>query len=260
MAMYPRDPLHTHTRENIHSVLFCFVLFSQFIIIIIALSPVMQWNTRGRQAVAVFNPVTRHQITHAQSMRIECANKPLLCIIEKLIELKYIGGITGSRQRVELFLSCVFRLLQIHPAPPIILFMLRQDIHKYLRVAALVYIRLLGTPALAEEARRIGFQDYRKIRVYGQDLTSQASSTRVTPQYEQQRRLFGAGSKRAREEEAVEVLPSPNDGTQLESSSSSVRWYITHVDEVTEALFGKRKDRAAPQCFLGIPLPLLEWG
>lgn len=224
------------------------------------------WNTRGRTAVAVFDPSTRHSITHSQIMITSCAHKPLLWVVEQFIELSFIGGFTGPQRKVERFLCLLFRMLQISPSPSLVLAMLRQDVHKYLRTAALVYIRLLGSSSMLHEAKQIGLADYRKIRVYGypQDLTGYSSmphgssllTTAATQLRQQQEALFGRKRRRGLNLENEFVPSLSEEGREVDETGVSKeqsglheksreevlphpsQFYLTHVDEITACLYG----------------------
>lgn len=225
----------------------------------------MHWNTKGRSAVAVFDPLTRHSITHSQITIRTCVRKPLLWVVEQFIELSFIGGFTGPQRKVERFLCLLFRMLQISPSPSLVLAMLRQDVHKYLRTAALVYIRLLGSSSMLHEAKQIGLSDYRKIRVYGypQDLTGNSSiphglsllSTASTQLRQQQEALFGRKRRRgvdleneivpslSEEVREVEETSEFKEESRLREKSNEVlphpsQFYLSHVDEITACLYG----------------------
>ncbi|CBH08930.1 hypothetical protein, conserved [Trypanosoma brucei gambiense DAL972] len=135
------------------------------------------WNLKGRSAVAAFDPVTRHRILQSQTMAA-CFHRPLMATMEDLISVSYVGGLSGPLRKPEPFICLIARVLQITPNTAIVMAMLRQDVHKYLRVAALFIIRLIGNGTAMREALRIGWNDYRKIRVYGSkdDCTCETKS------------------------------------------------------------------------------------
>lgn len=170
------------------------------------------WNLKGRSAAAALDPSTRHRITQSHAMA-PCLRRPLMATVEALITVPFVGGLTGPLKRPERFICLVTRLLQITPDPSVVLAMLRQDVHKYLRVAALFVIRLIGNDAMMREALRIGWADYRKIRVYG---------------YAEDR--TGAEAVDATRAEDGEVVRAPSCG-------------IMCVDEITDRLFNVRRGK-----------------
>ncbi|AIN98024.1 hypothetical protein LPMP_205320 [Leishmania panamensis] len=128
----------------------------------------MSWNLKGRAAIAALDPPTRHRVLHSQTMT-RCANKPLLWVLEELTTLRSLGGLTGPLHRANYFICLVVRLLQICPSVAIARVMLEQDVHKYLRAAALLLIRFIGNMELQREAMHVGWSDYRKLCLYGSD-------------------------------------------------------------------------------------------
>lgn len=198
-----------------------------------------------------------------------CAQKPLLWVVEELIDLPFVGGLTGPQCKAERFLCLIFRMAQIQPSPSLVLAMLRQDVHKYLRVGALVYIRMFGSSSMLHEARKIGLDDYRKIRVYGfADNLSGVSvesqgfsllSTAAAQLHHQQEILFGR-KKRRRSDDGLSFFPLPREVEDTKSSTSSdergenheqtveeglphsPQYFLSHVDEITAFLYGSDPD------------------
>ncbi|CCW64465.1 unnamed protein product [Phytomonas sp. EM1] len=208
----------------------------------------MFFNLKGRQAVASLDPATRYRITRSQAMS-QCANKPLLWVLEELTSVVAVGGLSGSLHKVEYFLCLLTRLLQIGPSPDIVLAMLRQELHKYVKVAALFIIRFIGNDIMVQEAVKLGLDDYRKIRVYGSDETP--VTLFVTP-----------GVKRPRDmDESNHELPVGNqENTDVMESREPPHYFILKMDELTERLFQLNQPRNAPRgknVFLGVPFPAL---
>ncbi|KAK7195539.1 Pre-mRNA-splicing factor 38 [Novymonas esmeraldas] len=128
----------------------------------------MSWNLKGRAAIAALDPPTRYRVLHSHTMT-RCANKPLLWVLEELTTLRSLGGLVGPLHTADYFICLVARLLQIAPPVAIVRVMLDQDVHKYLRAAALLIVRLIGHAELQREAMRVGWLDYRKLCLYGSD-------------------------------------------------------------------------------------------
>nr|CCC89347.1 conserved hypothetical protein [Trypanosoma congolense IL3000] len=168
----------------------------------------LAWNLKGRSAIAVLCPATRHRILQSHAMTA-CIHRPLMATLEDLISVTYVGGLSGPLRKPEPFICLITRLLQVTPSPTVVMAMLRQDVHKYLRVAALFVIRLIGNNAMMREALQVGWDDYRKIRVYG----SNEDCCRNTA---------GSGDNAVEENEPLMAAP---------------RFAIMCVDEITDRLF-----------------------
>ena len=205
----------------------------------------MSWNLKGRPAIAALDPPTRHRILHSHNMT-RCINKPLLWVLEELCNLRCLGGLVGPLHSADYFICLVARLLQICPPPAVVRVMLEQDVHKYMRAAALVVIRLIGHVDLQKEALRIGWDDYRKLCLYGGDPAQEwAQSTISAPP---------AGGDPASSTLTASLLPRPHKrprATEVEVEGGGVgddgtpddapqppRYWLVHVDEFTDYLFG----------------------
>lgn len=86
-------------------------------------------------------------------------------VLEAAIELECAGFLYGPNQLPEKFACLLVRILQIAPKPEIVWACLVQDVHKYLRVLAMVVIRLLGNDAMYSAMQAVCFEDYRNIRI-----------------------------------------------------------------------------------------------
>ena len=107
----------------------------------------------------------------------EISRMNLLKVVESAIDLNCVGGLVTCFNKASRFHCLLYRLAELHPGIDLILSMIHQDIHKYLRVFALVYLRLLSTKqtiylnstSLASMTRKlcvdIGDTDYRKVRI-----------------------------------------------------------------------------------------------
>lgn len=131
----------------------------------------MSYNLRGRPATAAIDPVGRERLSHSTTWISHCANKPLLAIVESLIDTEAIGfftGCVGFKKPVP-FLCYLFRLLQLVPDVDLVRYMVEQDVHKYLRVAAMIFLRLVGDEKLVVFIKETCIDDYRKIRCINEE-------------------------------------------------------------------------------------------
>ncbi|AYU78396.1 hypothetical protein, conserved [Leishmania donovani] len=226
----------------------------------------MSWNLKGRAAIASLDPPTRYRVLHSHTMT-RCASKPLLWVLEELITLRYLGGLSGPLHTANYFICLVVRLLQICPSVAIVRVMLEQDVHKYLRAAALLIIRLIGNVELQREAMRVGWSDYRKLCLYGSDPAQElaestsntaagaegvtagtsrtlASSMLPLDHYKRSRaememysgnRNLASGAQSGESDRASAQVPEPP------------QYWLIRVDEFTDYLFGVASASTASQ-------------
>lgn len=222
----------------------------------------MPWNLKGRQALESLDPSTKHRVIHSHAMT-QCAHRPLLWVLEELTTVPYVGGLSGPTQKVEYFLCLVSRVLQICPAPEVVLALLRQDIHKYARVAAMLVIRLIGNADMMNEAVAIGLDDYRKVRVFGDEECLPAVVLSANEKSRNGVSLSvgdaSASAKRPRSGAAAAEEARTVGDARLEAllNLKPPHYFLWRVDEVTEEIFGLGRSLDTQHRFLGVPLPPL---
>ncbi|KAK2467097.1 hypothetical protein APHAL10511_001355 [Amanita phalloides] len=123
----------------------------------------------GAKAIHGQNPqylvetVIRNRIYEAQYWKEHCFALTAASLIDKAIELKYIGGVYGNQRPTE-FLCLLLKLLQIQPEKEILVEYLQADEFKYLRALSAMYIRMTFRAAEAYEILEPLLKDYRKLR------------------------------------------------------------------------------------------------
>ncbi|GET88171.1 hypothetical protein, conserved [Leishmania tarentolae] len=217
----------------------------------------MSWNLKGRPAIASLDPPTRYHVLRSHTMT-RCANKPLMWVLEELITLRYLGGLSGPLHTANYFICLVVRLLQICPSVAIVRVMLEQDVHKYLRAAALLIIRLIGNVELQREAMRVGWSDYRKLCLYGCDPAQELAESTLATAVGAEGTTTGTSKtlassmlpldhyKRSRAEMemyggngniASDAQNSESD-QDVAQTPQPPRYWLVHMDEFTDYLFG----------------------
>ncbi|KAG5506481.1 hypothetical protein JKF63_05984 [Porcisia hertigi] len=232
----------------------------------------MSWNLKGRAAIAALDPPTRYRVLHSHTMT-RCTNKPLLWVLEELTTLRFLGGLAGPLHTANYFICLIARLLQICPSVAIVRVMLVQDVHKYLRAAALLLIRLIGNEELQWEAMRVGWADYRKLCLYGSDPAQEwAESTSATlpgaegVKRDASRTLASSmrpldSYKRSRAEmEADSGNINPSGAAQISELDKAdadapqpPRYLLIRMDEFTDYVFGIPPASTASLCKEGDP-------
>jgi len=94
----------------------------------------------------------------------ECFALSAELMVDKGMELRFIGGIYGGNVKPTPFLCLILKLLQIQPDKDIVIEFIRQEDSKYVRALGAFYFRLIGTSAEIYKYLEPLYNDYRKLR------------------------------------------------------------------------------------------------
>lgn len=99
---------------------------------------------RGDNPLKLFEKPVRDRIIDSYYWKEQCFGLNAATLLDRALDLTFIGGTYGVSQRPTPFLCLAFKLLQLLPEKEIILFYLEQagDEFKYLRALAAFYVRL----------------------------------------------------------------------------------------------------------------------
>nr|POF05872.1 pre-mrna-splicing factor 38 [Quercus suber] len=97
---------------------------------------------RGDNPLKLFEKPVRDRIVDSYYWKEQCFGLNAATLLDRAVELTFIGGTYGIAQKPTPFLCLAFKLLQITPDKEIIMFYLEQEEFKYLRALAAFYIRL----------------------------------------------------------------------------------------------------------------------
>ncbi|KAF7969998.1 hypothetical protein HWV62_24069 [Athelia sp. TMB] len=126
-------------------------------------------TVRGALSIHGVNPqslvetVIRNRIYESGFWKEHCFALTAESIIDKSIELRFIGGVYGNQRPTE-FLCLLLKLLQIQPEKEILIEYLQADEFKYLRALAAMYVRLTFRAVDVYEILEPLLKDYRKLR------------------------------------------------------------------------------------------------
>ena len=98
----------------------------------------------GDNPLKLFEKPVRDRIVDSYYWKEQCFGLNAATVLDRAVELTFVGGTYGVAQKPTPFLCLAFKLLQITPNREIILFYLEQagEEFKYLRALAAFYIRL----------------------------------------------------------------------------------------------------------------------
>jgi pre-mRNA-splicing factor 38A len=121
---------------------------------------------RGQNPATFVETATRDRITESLYWKEQCFGLNSATLLDRAVELTYIGGTFGVGMKPTPFLCLAFKLLTIVPDREIVLEYLHRggEEWKYLRALAAFYIRLTFEPAEIYRTLEPFLTDSRKLR------------------------------------------------------------------------------------------------
>ncbi|PJF17527.1 Pre-mRNA-splicing factor 38 domain-containing protein [Paramicrosporidium saccamoebae] len=120
-------------------------------------------TVHGRDPQLLVEKIIRERIYESVFWKEECFGLNAETILDKAVELNYVGG-TFANQRPVPFLCLLLKLLQIQPTMPIVEEYIQQEDWKYLRLLGLFYLRLVAPSVQVYTKLEPFLADRRKIR------------------------------------------------------------------------------------------------
>jgi pre-mRNA-splicing factor 38A len=128
-------------------------------------------HIHGMNPQYILETILRNKIYNSMYWKEKCFALTSETIIDKAIELKYIGGTVGGNKTPTDFMCLVLKLLQIQPDKDIIIEYLNNKDYKYLSALAAYYVRLTSKAKDVYLDLEPLYVDYRKLRVRNPDGT-----------------------------------------------------------------------------------------
>jgi pre-mRNA-splicing factor 38A len=121
---------------------------------------------RGANPITLIETATRDRITESLYWKEQCFGLNAATLLDRAVEITYIGGTYGVGMRPTPFLCLAFKLLTLTPEKDIVLEYLNRggEEWKYLRALAAFYVRLTFEPADIYKTLEPFLTDYRKVR------------------------------------------------------------------------------------------------
>ncbi|GFV98134.1 pre-mRNA-splicing factor 38A [Trichonephila clavipes] len=122
-------------------------------------------SVRGTNPQYLIEKIIRSRIYDARYWKEECFALSAELLVDKAMELKFIGGVYGGNIKPTPFLCLVLKMLQIQPEKDIVIEFIRQEDFKYVRALGAFYMRLVGTSLDCFKYLEPLYNDYRKLRM-----------------------------------------------------------------------------------------------
>jgi len=126
---------------------------------------------KGTNPQYLVEKIIRTRIYDSRYWKEECFALSAELLVDKAMDLKYIGGVYGGNIKPTPFLCLVQKMLQIQPDKDIIVEFIKNDDCKYVRCLGAYYMRLTGKALDCYKYLEPLLSDYRKIKVQNRDGT-----------------------------------------------------------------------------------------
>ncbi|NWU30672.1 PR38A factor, partial [Dyaphorophyia castanea] len=121
-------------------------------------------SIHGTNPQYLVEKIIRTRIYDSKYWKEECFGLTAELVVDKVMELKYIGGVCGGNIKPTPFLCLTLKLLQIQPKKDIIVEFIKNEDFKYVRMLGALYMRLTGTAIDCYKYLEPLYNDYRKIK------------------------------------------------------------------------------------------------
>ncbi|XP_034933627.1 pre-mRNA-splicing factor 38 [Chelonus insularis] len=122
-------------------------------------------SIRGTNPQYLVEKIIRSRIYDSKYWKEECFALTAELLVDKAMELRFIGGVFGGNIKPTPFLCLILKMLQIQPEKDIIVEFIKNEEFKYVRALGALYMRLTGTSLDCYKYLEPLFNDNRKLRI-----------------------------------------------------------------------------------------------
>ncbi|XP_073213815.1 pre-mRNA-splicing factor 38A isoform X1 [Lepidochelys kempii] len=121
-------------------------------------------SIHGTNPQYLVEKIIRTRIYESKYWKEECFGLTAELVVDKAMELRYVGGVYGGNIKPTPFLCLTLKMLQIQPEKDIIVEFIKNEDFKYVRMLGALYMRLTGTAIDCYKYLEPLYNDYRKIK------------------------------------------------------------------------------------------------
>ncbi|XP_052584946.1 pre-mRNA-splicing factor 38A-like [Peromyscus californicus insignis] len=121
-------------------------------------------SIHGTNPQYLVEKIIRTRIYESKYWKEECFGLTAELVVDKAMELKFVGGVYGGNIKPTPFLCLTLKMLQIQPEKDIIVEFIKNEDFKYVRMLGALYMRLTGTAMDCYKYLEPLYNDYRKIK------------------------------------------------------------------------------------------------
>lgn len=121
-------------------------------------------SIRGTNPQYLIEKIIRSRIYDSKYWKEECFALTAELLVDKAMEIRYIGGVHGGFIYPTPFLCLVLKMLQIQPEKDIVVEFIKNEEFKYVRALGAFYMRLTGSSVDCYKYLEPLYNDNRKLR------------------------------------------------------------------------------------------------
>ncbi|XP_055459965.1 pre-mRNA-splicing factor 38A-like [Psammomys obesus] len=121
-------------------------------------------SIHGTNPQYLVEKIIRTRIYESKYWKEECFGLTAELVVDKAMELRFVGGVYGGNIKPTPFLCLTLKMLQIQPEKDIIVEFIKNEDFKYVRMLGALYMRLTGTAIDCYKYLEPLYHDYRKIK------------------------------------------------------------------------------------------------
>ncbi|KAG5320546.1 PR38A factor, partial [Acromyrmex charruanus] len=122
-------------------------------------------SIRGTNPQYLIEKIIRSRIYDSKYWKEECFALTAELLVDKAMELRFLGGVYGGNVKPTPFLCLILKMLQIQPEKDIIVEFIKNEEFKYVRALGALYMRLTGSSLDCYKYLEPLFNDNRKLRI-----------------------------------------------------------------------------------------------
>ncbi|CAH1955486.1 unnamed protein product [Acanthoscelides obtectus] len=121
-------------------------------------------SVHGTNPQYLVEKIIRSRIYDSKYWKEECFALTAELLVDKAMELRFIGGVYGGNIKPTPFLCLILKMLQIQPEKDIVVEFIKNEEFKYVRALGAFYMRLTGSSLDSYKYLEPLYNDNRKLR------------------------------------------------------------------------------------------------
>ncbi|CAJ0929867.1 unnamed protein product, partial [Mesorhabditis belari] len=122
-------------------------------------------TVKGTNPQFLIEKIIRQRIYDSKFWKEECFALSAELLVDKGMELRYLGGIYAGNIKPTPFLCLVLKMLQLQPDREIVMEFIKQDEFKYIRALGALYLRMAFPSLDIYNYLEPLYSDFRKLRI-----------------------------------------------------------------------------------------------